>query len=77
MINERDRFSQTVSLIMLRFISILFFAVSIGLLYQRDNLKQENKELKMKVAVAEASMKICTEIIQQYEDDSKNPPVTQ
>lgn len=77
MTEERDKFSQTVSLIMLRFISVSFLAISIVLLYQRNNLDQKNRELRMKVAVAEASMKICTKIIQQYEDDSRNPPVTQ
>ena len=68
--NENDPFAQKVHIFMLKFLVIIFFALSVGLLYQRDNLKRENTLLKTKIVIAESGLRTCTHLLIEKDQES-------
>ena len=58
-----DLFTLKVQIQMLRFIAIAFFAVSVTLLIQRDNLQRTYNSLKTKNLIAETGLKICSKLL--------------
>lgn len=68
--NENDRFTQKVHMFMLKALVIIFFALSIGLIYQRDNLKRENNLLKTKIVIAESGLRTCTHLPIEKDQES-------